>query len=117
MNRMERINSELKKQLALILRDGIKDPRVSGCLIGVQEVSCDDDLTLAKVYVSVMGKSGQEQQAIDGLNNAEGYIKSCLKSKVNLRAIPQLRFIYDNSIEYSMKIEKIIADIKQSEKD
>lgn len=112
MNRMERVNSELKKQLSLILMDGIKDPRVAGCLIGVQNVSCDSDLTLAKIYVSIMGSNGKEKQAIEGLNNAQGYLKSCLKSKIQLRALPELRFIYDDSINYSIKIDQIIEDIK-----
>lgn len=111
MNRTERTNAELKKQLSLILLDGIKDPRVTG-LISIMKVSCDDDLTLAKVYISVLGADGKENQVVEGLNNAQGYIKSCLKSKIKLRALPQLRFVFDDSIQYGIKISKIIADIK-----
>lgn len=114
MNRMERVNSEIKKQLSLILLDGVKDPRVSG-LISVMKVSCDDDLTYAKVYVSIMGAQGKEKEVIEGLNNAQGYLKSCLKGKIKMRALPQLHFIYDDSIDYGMKIAEIIESIHKGE--
>lgn len=115
MNRMERVNSEIKKQLSLILLDGIKDPRVTG-LVSVLKVSCDDDLTYAKVYVSVMGADGKEKQVVKGLNNAEGYIKSCLKGKIKMRAVPKLHFVYDDSIDYGMKIADLIESIHRGEK-
>ncbi len=114
MNRVERTNSELKKQLSLILLDGVKDPRVEG-LISIMKVDCDEDLTYAKVYVSVLGADGRENKVVEGLNSAQGYIKSCLKNKIKLRALPQLNFIFDDSIQYGMKIAKIIEDIKKDE--
>lgn len=114
MNRIERTNSELKKQLSIILSNGIRDPRVVG-LITVLKVDCDPDLTLAKVYVSVMGANGKEKEVIEGLKSAEGYIKACLKTKIKLRAMPELRFILDDSIDYGMKIAKILEEIKQGE--
>lgn len=110
MNRVERTNSELKKQLSSVLQDGIKDPRVQG-LITIMKVDCDPDLTLAKVYVSVLGANGKEKEVIEGLSSAEGYIKSCLKGKIKLRSLPQLRFILDENLDYSYKISKILHEI------
>ncbi|MEG1535702.1 MAG: 30S ribosome-binding factor RbfA [Clostridia bacterium] len=111
MIRQERTNAELQKQLAIILSDGIKDPRVQGCMVSILRVECDSDLTLARIFVSIYGADGREKEVIEGLNSAQGYIKSCLKNKIKLRALPQLKFIYDDSIVYSMKIEKIIKDL------
>ncbi len=116
MNRTDRINAELKKQLSIVLRDGVNDPRVAGKIICVTEVSVDSDLTLAQVYVSVLGAQGREKEVLDGLNSAEGHIKSCLKSKIKLRSMPALRFIYDNSLDYGMKISRIIDEINSEKK-
>lgn len=118
MNRIDRINAELKKQLSVVLRDGINDPRVAGKMICVTDCSVDKDLTLAQVHVSVLGVGEDKQQEVlEGLNSAEGYIKSCLKSKIKLRAMPELRFFYDNSINYGMKISKIIDEIHSKQND
>ncbi len=115
MSRIERINAELKKQLSIVLQDGISDPRVAGKMICVTEAQVDKDLTLAQIYISVLGAEGNEQDILDGLNSAEGYIKSCLKSKIKLRNMPALRFIYDNSISYGRKISKILDEIHSAE--
>lgn len=115
MSRIERINAELKKQLSVVLRDGINDPRVAGKIICVTDVEVDKDLTLAQIYISVLGGEGNEQDILAGLSSAEGYIKSCLKSKIKLRNMPSLRFIYDNSLSYGRKISHIIDEIHSAE--
>lgn len=114
MNRLDRINSELKRQLAEILRDGVRDPRVRG-MISVMEVSVDKDLTLAKVYVSIFGADGAEEEVLAGLNSAQGYIKSRLKNMMILRAIPALRFILDTSISYGMSMDKRLTELTKND--
>lgn len=114
MNRLDRINSELKKQLAIILRDGVRDPRVRG-MISVMEVSVDKDLTLAKVYVSIFGADGSEKEVLEGLNSAQGYIKSRLKNMMILRAVPALRFILDTSITYGMSMDKRLTELNKND--
>ncbi|MDE7348823.1 MAG: 30S ribosome-binding factor RbfA, partial [Clostridia bacterium] len=85
MNRYERINAELKKQLSIILREGVNDPRVAGKMICVTDTQVDRDLTLAQVYISILGANGSEKEVLDGLHSAEGYIKSRLKNMIKLR--------------------------------
>lgn len=114
MNRLDRINSELKKQLAIILRDGVRDPRVRG-MISVMEVSVDKDLTFAKVYVSIFGAEGHENEVLEGLDNAQGYIKSRLKNMMILRAIPTLKFILDTSISYGMSMDKRLTELNKND--
>ena len=115
MNRYERINAELKKQLSIILREGVNDPRVAGKMICVTDTEVDRDLTLAQVYVSILGANGNEQEVLDGLHSAEGYIKSRLKNLIKLRNMPALRFKLDNSLDYGMKISKIIDEIHKNQ--
>ncbi|MDE6372734.1 MAG: 30S ribosome-binding factor RbfA [Clostridia bacterium] len=115
MNRYERINAELKKQLSIILREGVNDPRVAGKMICVTDTQVDRDLTLAQVYISILGANGSEKEVLDGLHSAEGYIKSRLKNMIKLRNMPSLRFKLDNSLDYGMKIYKIIDDIHKKE--
>ena len=115
MNRYERINAELKKQLSIVLRDGVNDPRVAGKMICVTDTQVDKDLTLAQVYVSILGANGNEMEVLDGLHSAEGYIKSRLKSMIKLRNMPTLRFKLDTSLDYGMKISKIIDEIHEKE--
>lgn len=109
-NKIERISSEIKKQLASIISNDLKDPRVKG-LVSVVKVDCDSDLKVCKVYVSVLGADGEEKTTVKALNIAEGYIKSILKTKLDIRAIPDLRFELDDSIGYGIKISKILSGI------
>ena len=115
MNRYERINSELKKQLSIVLREGVNDPRVAGKMICVTDTQVDRDLTLAQIYVSILGADGNEKEVLEGLQSAEGYIKSQLKSMIKLRNMPALRFKLDTSLDYGMKISKIIDDLHKKE--
>lgn len=111
-NKIERINSEIKKQLAPIISEEIHDPRVKG-MISIVKVDTDKDLDVSKVYLSVLGADGEEVEIVKAINNAEGFIKSVLKHKVQLRALPKLKFILDDSISYGIKISQILSDIKK----
>jgi len=110
MSRIERIEAEMAKQIALVIQqDGVKDPRVKG-LISVLRVTVDTELSYAKVYVSILGADGHEQDVVDGLNNAEGFIKSRLNKKMRLRALPELHFIYDDALVYGAYMNQKLTD-------
>lgn len=109
----ERYASLLLKELNDILYNEIHDTDIIGT--NVTYINLADDLSYAKVYCSLFDKSKVEK-AIHDLNNAEGYIKSELcKRKLPLRVIPELEFVYDESIEYGMKIEKILEQTNKKE--
>lgn len=114
MSRIERINAEMKKQLAPIIMNELKDPRIKG-LISIIKVDVDEDLKTMKVYLSILGAQGEEKEVLKGINSAKGYIKNCLKKKVDLRTLPDPTFILDDSIEYGIKISRIIEDIHKNE--
>ena len=116
MGRIDRINQEIKKQLAPIISNELKDPRIQG-MISVIKVDTDEDLKGMKVYLSILGAEGKEKEVLKGINSAKGYIKNCLKKKIDLRALPDPTFILDDSIEYGIKISQILHDIHKEEEE
>jgi ribosome-binding factor A len=111
---IDRVNSELKRQIALIIdANEIHDPRLTG-FISVTGVNTAKDLGSATVYISVLNGDIKETLAV--LKNASGYIRNLLKNRIKVRALPELRFAEDNSIEYGMKIDKIIDEIMEKGK-
>ena len=104
-----RINGEVQRELANIIRGGIKDPRISP-LTSVVAVEVAPDLKTCKAYISVLGDSEAQKATLAGLKSAEGYIRRELAHTVNLRNTPEIRFILDQSIEYGVHMSKIIDE-------
>ena len=105
-----RINGEVQRELANIIRGGIKDPRISP-LTSVVAVEVAPDLKTRKAYISVLGDSEAQKATLAGLKSAEGYIRRELAHTVNLRNTPEIRFILDQSIEYGVHMSKIIDEV------
>ena len=114
-----RINGEVQRVLAEIIRGGLKDPRISPWT-SVVAVEVAPDLKTCKAFISVLGSDAAKQSTIRGLKNAEGYIRRELARNLNLRNTPEIRFILDESIEYgvnmSHKIDEVIAADEQAQK-
>lgn len=104
-----RINSEVMKILAELIRSEVKDPRIPA-FTSVTDVEVAPDLKTCKVYVSMFGNNEEKQAGLKGLASAEGYMKSMLAKKLNLRNTPELRFILDTSIEYGNHMSKLIEE-------
>ena len=105
-----RINAEVQRELADIIRTGIKDPRIAP-MTCVTDVEVAPDLKTAKVYVSVLGDEDKKAETMEGLKSADGYIRHQLAERLNLRNTPELRFILDTSSEYGMKMSKLIDEV------
>ena len=105
-----RINGEVQKELSNIIRGEIKDPRINP-LTSVVAVEVAPDLKTCKAYISVLGDEKSQQDTIKGLKSAEGYIRTMLANSINLRNTPQITFILDQSIEYGVKMSKMIDDV------
>ena len=105
-----RINGEVQRELANIIRGGIKDPRISP-LTSVVAVEVAPDLKTCKAYISVLGDGEAQKATLAGLKSAEGYIRRELAHTVNLRNTPEIRFILDQSIEYGVHMSKIIDEV------
>ena len=104
-----RINSEVQKELSLIISE-LKDPRIDP-LTTVTDANVTTDLKYCTAYISVMGDENHQKETMEGLNSALGFIRRELASRVNLRNTPEIRFIFDKSFEYGMKMDKLIEEV------
>ena len=110
-NRLNRINEELKKEISHILTFELKNPDVTG-LLSITKVKITPDLKYAQVYVSMLN-SKNEEKTLEGLKKSSGFIRSQIAKTVNLRITPELVFKKDDSMEYGMKIDSILKDLKK----
>lgn len=94
-NRIGRINEEIQRELATLIRT-VKDPRVHG-LVSITAVETTPDLRFSKIYVSVLDKS-DVKEVVKGLKSAAGYLRRELGSALKLRYTPELQFVEDDSI-------------------
>jgi len=108
-NRMVRINDEIQKEAAQIIRGELQDPRI-GSVVSVTRVETTQDLKYCKIYVSALGSTEERQTALDAVRDAGGYIRRLIAERINLRQTPQLTFVADDSIERGMRISKLIDE-------
>ena len=109
-----RINGEVQKELADLIRGEIKDPRISPWT-SVVSVEVSPDLKTCKAWISVLGGEDEIQNTLKGLNSAEGFIRRELARRINLRNTPEIRFIMDQSIAYGVDMSKKIDDVMKAQ--
>ena len=103
--REERVGAELRRELAMLLRDEARDPRLSR--VTIQEVRAVRDLSHAKVYFTVLDPA-QAKATETALNKAAAFLRRRLAETMNLRTVPRLSFVYDKSIENGMRLTSLI---------
>lgn len=113
-----RVNGEVQRVLAEIIRGEIKDPRISP-LTSVVAVEVAPDLKSCKAWISVLGGEEERAATLAGLKSAEGFIKRQLAQTINLRNTPDITFVMDQSIEYgvnmSRRIDEVVGTMKEEE--
>ncbi|WP_338556008.1 30S ribosome-binding factor RbfA [Paenibacillus sp. KS-LC4] len=112
--RVGRVGEQIKKELSQIIQTEIKDPRVG--FITVTGVETSNDLSQAKVYLSVLGSEEQKEETLKAIGRATGFIRSELGKRMRLRHTPVLIFKFDSSIEYGSRIEGILEEINGENK-
>ncbi|MCL2699430.1 MAG: 30S ribosome-binding factor RbfA [Defluviitaleaceae bacterium] len=113
-NRMIRINDEIKRETAGIIRSELKDPRIREIAhvgVSVVRASATNDLKYCKIYVSVLGDADLKKEVMEGLTNAQGFIRRQLAERINLRNTPEITFVLDESLEHGMRMEKLIDSV------
>lgn len=111
--RAERVGEQMKKELMDIINNKLKDPRVG--FLTITDVQPTNDLSLAKVYLAVLGSDKERENTFKGLEKAKGFIKSEIGQRMRLRIVPDLQFEYDESIEYGNRIERLIQDLNHND--
>jgi ribosome-binding factor A len=112
-NRGVRINEAVREEMALILRD-LKDPRID-MMTSIVKTDITRDLKYCKIYVSVLGDEVKKEEVQAALKSASGYIRRELARRLNLRNTPELTFLMDDSIEYSIHIGERFKEIQQED--
>lgn len=113
--RTERIGAQMQREIAAVIHDELKDPRLG--MITVQEVRVTSDLSYAKVYFTTLGGKLSEKETEKLLNKqAAGFIKRELGHRMRLRTIPSLQFVFDTSIETGTHLSELIDQAVQADK-
>lgn len=105
-----RVNNEVQRVLAEIIRAEIKDPRIA-LMTSVVAVEVAPDLKSCKAWISVLGDEQAQADTLAGLKSAEGYIRNQLARTINLRNTPEIKFIMDQSIAYGVNMSKKIDEV------
>ncbi|HHW08047.1 MAG TPA: 30S ribosome-binding factor RbfA [Clostridia bacterium] len=111
--RTQRVTEEMKREIAAIIKEELKDPRVG--FVTVTGVEITPDYRYAKVFVSVYGSDEEVNQALEGLEKASGFIRKEVGRRIKLRYTPELSFRFDESIRHGAKIAEILADMQEKE--
>ena len=102
----QRVNDSVMQEISLIVRE-VKDPRVGMITVTAAEVS--GDLKYAKIYFSAFDADVKE--TLQGLRSASGFIRSQLARRLNLRATPELTFVYDDSVSHGAHIAQVLHSL------
>jgi len=109
-NRVDKVSDLLKREIALLIQNEVRDPRVG--MASVTSVRVSKDLAHAAVFVTLLGKSTMEEanDSIEALNKAAGFLRSMLAKEINLRTIPKLKFIFDDTLARGQYLTGLIDE-------
>lgn len=107
-SRTLRIAEQIQREIAELIRLELKDPRVG--MVTLTDVEVSTDYAHAKVFFTTLGTGDQIAAATAGLNHAAGFLRHELGQRIKLRGIPQLHFIYDESVERGVRLSRLIDE-------
>lgn len=114
-SRTRRVAEQIQRELAMLIQREIKDPRLG--MVTVSGVDVTKDLSIAKVYVSVLNETQDIEQSLEVLNHAAGFLRHALGQNLVLRAVPHLQFLYDDTIARGNALSSLINDAVSSDQD
>ena len=113
MDRIKKLAIDIKREISFIINTRIKDPRIGFVTITDTRLSVDGKYL--DIYFTTMGKETNTDSSLEALKRYSGFIKKNLSSKMRLRNIPELKFIYDDSIDRGLRITEILENINTDE--
>jgi ribosome-binding factor A len=105
-SRAARLGDQIQRELAELIRLEVKDPRVS--LVTVTAVDVSRDLAHARVFVTTLAEPVKAAEMIEALQHAAGFLRSRLSHSLKVRQVPQLHFVYDESVERGLRVSQLI---------
>lgn len=112
--KLGRTSEDLRRELMDILRN-MKDPRISDGMISILRIDLTNDLSHCKVYISALEGMEKAKEAAKVLQNASGFVRREVMHRLEMRKVPELHFIPDDSIEHSADIQRILNQIEIKE--
>ena len=109
--RPERVAEQIRIEIAEILQRDLKDPRVG--LATCTRVLVSGDLKFAKIYVSVLAAAEEQERTMTALKGASGFVRRLLGKRLGLRSSPEVRFVFDPSVEYGIKLERLLEEVRR----
>lgn len=109
----DKINGIIQRELTQILQMEVKDPKIGFCTITAVDVT--KDLSIAKIYVTFLGKDYKKRDGLEALKRSKGFIRSLLAKRLTIRRVPELIFVLDESLEYGNKIEGILKELNHED--
>lgn len=109
--RARKVAERIREELADILRRDVADPRLA--MITIMDVDVDRELAFAQVFVFANGEDDRRDEILKGLEGAQGFLRSQLAARIQLRSFPQLRFRWDESHQRGMRIEELLDSLKE----
>ncbi len=111
-SRKQRLGVQVLRILSELLRFEIKDPSLGGVSLTIVEMT--RDLSIAKVYFSLLNPADDPDTALQGLNRASGFLRGKLGSALKIRHVPELRFLHDDSVAHGIEISRLIENAKNA---
>jgi ribosome-binding factor A len=115
--RQERMGVEIKRILSSIIQEDIKDPRIDFSAVSVTRVDVAQDISHARVYISILGNEEKQAETMQALQKARGFIRSELAQGIQIRHAPDLEFRLDKSIEHGIRIATLLDELKENQND
>lgn len=112
--RSRRVAEQIQRELAVLIQQELKDPRLGMLTISAVEVS--KDMSVAKVFVTVFNEEQDRKQTLEALQHAAGFLQHELGRLMSLRIIPKLRFVYDESIVRGAELSALIDNAVKSDR-
>jgi ribosome-binding factor A len=112
-HRVERVAEQIREEVSQILATEVSDPAIG--LVTVTRVKVTPDLSLARVYWTMMGDAKQRKETSKGLTRATAYVRHLLSTRMTLRRSPEVQFLFDHSVAAQDRVEQILYELKQEE--
>ena len=109
MDKIKKLAIDIQREISFIINTKIKDPRIG--FITVTDARLSPDGKYLDIYVSIMDKDDRQGKRLDALKKCSGFIKKNLTRRMRLRNVPELKFIYDESVNRGLKISEILKEI------
>jgi ribosome-binding factor A len=112
--RPERVGQMMRREIADILENKLRDPRIAS-MVSITDVEVTQDLSFARVYVSTLEGGAERERVLDALKAAAGFVRHELRPRLGLREVPEVRFVFDESLERGARVDEILRKIERGE--